>query len=238
MPRAGVATPEERIPASAAADAGRVPWGRDAPLTDEQARERLIDAAERCFERHGVTKTTIEDIAREANVSRRTVYRYFAGRDELIVGVFMRETDQIFDDVVAFMEQQPTYADAAVESLLYAVDLIRDATYVQPLLDAESAAFTTSRVGASRVFFDRVKEAAGPYFARIQEAGEVRADLEFDDVAEWLVRIMLSLLNTPSPVGRDRDGYRELLRTFMLPGLVDDPGGEIGGGPGEGAIEQ
>ncbi|MBI1843295.1 MAG: TetR/AcrR family transcriptional regulator, partial [Actinobacteria bacterium] len=38
-------------------------WGAEAPTDSDQSRERLIDAAEACFERYGVMKTTVEDVA-------------------------------------------------------------------------------------------------------------------------------------------------------------------------------
>ena len=45
-------------------------------MSAAEARELLLDATERCFERYGIAKTTIDDIADEAGVSRGTVYRY------------------------------------------------------------------------------------------------------------------------------------------------------------------
>lgn len=70
-------------------------WGAHAPESAAEAKERLIDAAESCFERFGVGKTTVEDIAAAASVSRGTVYRYFErGRDEVVFAVLMREADR------------------------------------------------------------------------------------------------------------------------------------------------
>ena len=54
-----------------------VRWGAAAPSDRGSARDRLLDAAERCLESCGVVGTTMEDIGRTAGVSRATVYRYF-----------------------------------------------------------------------------------------------------------------------------------------------------------------
>ena len=43
------------------------------PVTTDATRERIIDAAEECFGRFGVAKTTVEDIAAAAKLSRATV---------------------------------------------------------------------------------------------------------------------------------------------------------------------
>jgi AraC-like DNA-binding protein len=42
-------------------------------------RVRIIDATLACLARHGTAKTTVDDIARQAGVSRATVYRAFPG---------------------------------------------------------------------------------------------------------------------------------------------------------------
>ena len=51
------------------------------PSDAQAAKARLMDAAEECFDRYGVVKTTMDDIAKTAGVSRPTVYRHFDDRD-------------------------------------------------------------------------------------------------------------------------------------------------------------
>ncbi|HYP95908.1 MAG TPA: helix-turn-helix domain-containing protein, partial [Mycobacterium sp.] len=50
----------------------------------DDARERILAAAERCIDRHGIRKTTMDDVASEVGLSRPSVYRYFADRDDLL----------------------------------------------------------------------------------------------------------------------------------------------------------
>jgi AcrR family transcriptional regulator len=50
----------------------------------QETRERMRDAAFALFERHGYEATKVEDIARAAGVSPRTVYRYFSTKSELV----------------------------------------------------------------------------------------------------------------------------------------------------------
>src|SRR3954454_22546681 len=45
-------------------------WGNEVPADVNAARERLLDAAETCIDRFGLAKTTVEDIAAAAKVSR------------------------------------------------------------------------------------------------------------------------------------------------------------------------
>jgi TetR/AcrR family transcriptional regulator, transcriptional repressor of aconitase len=54
-------------------------------------RQEMLDAALACFARRGFHETTIEDIAREADVSHGVIYRYFASKDEIIHAVARRD---------------------------------------------------------------------------------------------------------------------------------------------------
>jgi AcrR family transcriptional regulator len=48
------------------------------------ARERIERAATQLFYERGIHATGVELIAREASVSKRTLYQHFAGKDELV----------------------------------------------------------------------------------------------------------------------------------------------------------
>ena len=86
-----------------------------APNDPDTARDRLLDAAEACFERSGISKTTVEDIAKQASVSRATVYRYFAGRDAVVSGVILRATERYLERVRGRVEAQPDLGSAILE---------------------------------------------------------------------------------------------------------------------------
>jgi AcrR family transcriptional regulator len=49
-----------------------------------RTRQALVDAAAELFERHGYEKTTIADIAAAADISPRTFFGYFAGKEDLL----------------------------------------------------------------------------------------------------------------------------------------------------------
>ena len=63
-----------------------------APPDTDDARERILAAAERCIDRHGIRKTTMDDIASEVGLSRPSVYRYFADRDDLLIELITRHS--------------------------------------------------------------------------------------------------------------------------------------------------
>lgn len=186
------------------------------------ARDRLIDAAEACFEQFGVAKTTLEDIAAEAGVSRATVYRYFeGGRDEIILGVVLRETRHFLRLLARRISKEGTLGDAVVEGVMYTVANVRKNARLALLFAPEVAGQTTTIAGASTVLFDVSREFLGPLFARAAEAGQLRPNVRVEDATEFVLRMVLSLLAVPGPQRRSAAAEREFIRVYCAGALVD-----------------
>ncbi|MGH3594601.1 MAG: helix-turn-helix domain-containing protein, partial [Mycobacterium sp.] len=66
---------------------------------DDPATRAILDAAIVEFEQHGFRRVALDDVARRAGVSRTTIYRRFAGRDELVAAVIDRENAVLFADI-------------------------------------------------------------------------------------------------------------------------------------------
>jgi AcrR family transcriptional regulator len=72
------------------------------------ATEAILDAAVVEFEQHGFRRVALDDVARRARVSRTTIYRRFANRDELVAAVIERENVALFADIA----RELTHVDA------------------------------------------------------------------------------------------------------------------------------
>ena len=62
---------------------------RDRLAIDSPQGQAIIEAATRCFDRWGVERTRMSDIAEEAGMARPTVYRYFATKEALCLEVML-----------------------------------------------------------------------------------------------------------------------------------------------------
>ena len=56
---------------------------------------KVVDGALRAIARFGLTKLTVDDVAREAGISRATLYRYFPGRGAVLAAVVQAETERL-----------------------------------------------------------------------------------------------------------------------------------------------
>ena len=70
----------------------------------DEITTRVLDGAYEQFCRMGIRRSTMEDVARRAGVSRITVYRRFATKDALVEQVVRREFHRYFDQ---FLRRHP-----------------------------------------------------------------------------------------------------------------------------------
>src|SRR5689334_23132155 len=59
-----------------------------APVRDVDRRRQIVDAARACFLRFGYAKTSLDDIAKQAGLSRPLLYRKFKNKEEIFAAVF------------------------------------------------------------------------------------------------------------------------------------------------------
>src|ERR1700760_925171 len=85
-----------------------------APTSTDDARERILAAAERCLGRHGIRKTTMDDVAGEVGWSRPSVYRYFADRDDLLIELITRHARALIDRARKSIARQSSLSDRIV----------------------------------------------------------------------------------------------------------------------------
>src|SRR5918999_4750960 len=64
---------------------------RGAPaMAGTRPRERILEAATRLFVDEGIHATSVDRVIAEAGVAPMTVYRHFAGKDELVTATLER----------------------------------------------------------------------------------------------------------------------------------------------------
>lgn len=185
--------------------------------TPSPAELRVADALMRCVGRWGLAKTTIEDIAREAGVSRATVYRLFPGGKAAIMYVAVRvDVQRLLELLIAEAGDAPDVETCLVESMHHAGVFLLDHPALAFMREHERAAIEQI------LSFDRMDTlfvatgaVMGPVLRRFLD------DEESIAVAMWGARLVVSYISEPAPDVdlRDRSSVRDLVRTFMAPGL-------------------
>lgn len=92
----------------------------DTPAADP-VTSAILDAAVVEFSRHGFRRVALDDVARRAKVSRTTIYRRFAGRDELVGAVIDRENAVLFADIADELKSRRPQSNYYVEAFTCAI---------------------------------------------------------------------------------------------------------------------
>lgn len=199
------------------------------PADTDDARSHLIDAALACFERFGLARTTMDDIAREANVSRPTIYRYFVDRDSLVMAVIRARAEIFIEKVRQFIDRQDTFEDALVEGLLYLVDLGRNDPYVRLLVHPDQMDTAGRVIGGTEESVDLTAEMWDGLFAAAQARGDIAPERDRREMCRWMLLMMLMLVGHVDLV-HDREEQRRILQEFLLPAFHWDATASLGAG--------
>ena len=73
---------------------------------EDQTREKIVFSALALFSERGIKKTSVNEVAYHAGVTRVTVYRYFSEKKELVRDAYLR-VEQVFQKGLADLEQNP-----------------------------------------------------------------------------------------------------------------------------------
>ncbi|MEZ5380832.1 MAG: TetR/AcrR family transcriptional regulator [Microthrixaceae bacterium] len=191
-------------------------------MSPEEANALVLDAAERAIGRLGFERTTIDDIADEAGVSRSLVYRHFGSRDEILTGVIGRITDALTSDLAQRLDETQSLGDFIEDAMVHVVVMVRsDPSLVSVFSDGGRAAAgrvvgTTEDIkGRARRFAHSILDSAGP-----QRAAQLRDDVDVNAAVDHLVLVGLALIQGFGPVSDDPELLREYLSTFVVPSLV------------------
>lgn len=204
-------------------------------MASDPQRERLLDAAEACLARYGLSKTTVEDVARAAGLSRATVYRVLGSRDALVLAVASREAERCARDAVAYLQRFDDIGSWVVEGMLFCLREIPQRPVLAQLGAPQDLATASRLVLGSERLLAIGSDILRPMFERARREGLLAPSVELDAFIEWVLRILMSFLAVPGPATRDEDALRRLLRTMLLPAILHSGvRGTADGPPGEG----
>ncbi|MDA8039727.1 MAG: TetR/AcrR family transcriptional regulator [Actinomycetota bacterium] len=158
------------------------------------SRARVLDSAFSCVVRFGLTKTTVDDVARRARLSRATFYRLFpGGREELVAALVSREVGGLFDRLERRLGRVAPGEDAAVAFLTAIADEVVDHPALRTVLAEEPELVLPYVIfpGLDRVLAT-FADFLAPYVAPALEPEDARR------AGEWLARLALSYIACPS----------------------------------------
>jgi AcrR family transcriptional regulator len=168
-------------------------------------RERLLEAAKVVFGSGG-PEASLEAVARQADVGIGTLYRHFPTREALFEAVYRHEVEQL-GELAERLKDEPSPVEALRQWLHSTVAFVATKKGMMAALaivynaDSELTAYSSARLTAS----------IGALLSRAVEAGEIRTDVNADD----LLRAMIGMCML-----HDQPGWQDSV-VRLLDVLVD-----------------
>ncbi len=183
----------------------------------ESVETRAAAALLTCIARFGLSKTTLDDVAREAGCSRATLYRYFDSKAALVRFTVAAELARLTGRAVAAADDASTLEDAMVAVVVSAARDLTAQQALQFLLVHEPESILGHLAfGPGDRLLARVGDAFAPAFARWMD------DEEAQRAGDWLARVLRSYVLMPEPSIdlTDAAEARGFLTELVVPGFT------------------
>ena len=167
---------------------------KDASSVGDTARQRIVAGARQHFFAHGFRGVTMDDLAAELGMSKKTFYAHFQSKTELVEAAMLAKFAELETDFGQIETESSGNFTEALHGLLACLQ--RHAQEVQPpfVRDVRLAApelfkkLETRRAALIQRYF-------GKLFADGRKAGMVRKDLPAELVIEMLLAAIQAIVN-------------------------------------------
>ena len=154
-------------------------------------RKQLIQTAKDLFFRFGIKRVTVEEICREANVSKMTFYKHFRNKNELVKTWFTEMTDEAMEKYRELMNSDLSFREKVRETIQMKLEgtdgMSRDffSDYI-PHAEPELHDFIHQR------FHEAMGLIVNDY-AEAQKRGDIRQDIKIEFIL-WYLNKMIDLM--------------------------------------------
>lgn len=201
-----------------------MPRTQDSPIAWGAAKESkliIIEAAAKCFEQYGAQRTSMDDIAEAAGISRKTLYRVFNDRPKLIQAVLQHRWAKVFKKIQNRIAKSNTIEEALLESVVTAVSGARSDKLVNDIIhNATDHTLEQFLIRGNERIYQANLEIWKPMIEKGREEGVIKAHLTDDRIIEIITSInALLVMRDEGPAKQ-----RAFLKDVLLPAILIAPG--------------
>jgi AcrR family transcriptional regulator len=182
------------------------------------SRDQALEATLTCIANGGMKGFTVEDVARQAGLSRATIYRYFpGGREQLVTETVTWEVGRFFARLAEAIADAPDFRTRVEQGLAFAHRSLRDHEAFQRAMATDQGEIRARLAGIAPIVVGVIRS----YLEPLLEAETLVDGVTPIEAADHLARLIGSLivdegvwdLGDPSQV-------HELVDRWLLNGIV------------------
>jgi AcrR family transcriptional regulator len=194
----------------------------------ERSRQRILDAAGQCFAASGYARTTVEEVASRAGVSKGLVHHHFGTKERILEAVLERTLDR-WEAVCRFdaMASGASVLDGIAAMQRASIAYARENPALRALIELDARVLLDSGFGrAVRAVMQRQRSALVEALRVGMESGELREGLDAKHAADVVLIHHLAYIEhviDPEWVDVSDDALIEASLDILLRGLAREP---------------
>ncbi len=170
---------------------------------ERQARRgEIVGAAERVFRRKGFARASMDEVAAEAQFTKRTVYMYFVNKEDLLFAAALEGSKRLFARQQAAMAEEDTGLAKIRRGALAYYEFSRDFPDLFRLIEDARHIKPRAKAGPSRLEFVRYRTFMFEEYAKAIQAGladgSIRRDLDPKRTVYAVVLVLTGFLQALS----------------------------------------
>ena len=174
----------------------------------------ILEAAICCVKKLGIDRVNLNDIAKEAGVARSTVYKYYSNKDEVVRMALLQSAYSFADKLFTHLTQFNSANVRIVEAVVFSLHSLPDEPCLALITDTTLLKMVNDHSLTSQEGFE-----INIALFRFLMQGETIDETRVDDMAEFTIRTMFSLMGMKSPSQRDDADLRLFIARWLLPAL-------------------
>lgn len=182
--------------------------------------ERVLAAADECFQRYGIAKTTMEDVARAANISRATLYRYFSDRESLLTESVRRRARLNMKTARSYFSRRATIEEKITDGIVRNVRQGKRDPLVRLLVSPEQMELAAKLLERSGLAIELTRELWQPVLREAQENGEIAADVDIEELCEWISHLEIMFISQTGDEPEALAWVRRMVGRFVVPAIT------------------
>lgn len=177
-------------------------------------QELILDAAIRSVKQLGIERVTLNDIAKEANVARSTVYSYYTNKNDVVRFALLQSAYSFGEKVITYLADFETASERIVEGIIFGLRTLPNEPCLALITDSTLSQMLNEHALTTEAGFD-INTAVVQFLIQDDSLDKKKVS----EMAEFTSRTLFSLLAMQSPVERSDNEMRGFIARWLLPSL-------------------
>lgn len=189
-----------------------IAWG-----SAKESKQIIVDAAAKCFEQYGPQRTSMDDIAEAAGISRKTLYRVFDDRPKLVQAVLLSRWALIAKKLKNRIAKASSFEEALLEGSMVAVNAARNDKLANDIIHkATDHTLEQFLLRGNDRIYKANQEIWLPAIEEAKRQGVIKPKLTNERIIEIIASLHSLLLMREESAAKQR----EFLKDVLLPAIM------------------